>query len=126
MKSKTLPLQAILILVLVTSHVWAVNFKVSTQRVTQRVHHKEVCKPWSVKVAVRVVDCQTRMVSLNQCAGTCLSEHSLNEESCKCCKPVKKSVVNVPLHCQDSSGNPSHYTHQMEQHEECSCLPCST
>lgn len=116
MTSKTLLPQAVILLVLVTSHVWAAKYYGT---------HKEVCKPWSFNVAVKVEGCQTRTVLLNQCAGTCFTEHSFSGKSCKCCKPVKKSAVKVPLHCKDNpSESPYQYNHSMEQHEECSCLQC--
>ena len=115
MNSKTLH-QATILLVLVTCDVLAVKF---------HGKHKEVCQPVSSPVEVRVVGCQSRTVTLNHCAGTCLSEESFQSKTCWCCKPVKKVPVDVEVMCKnDGTGKPYKYPHKVYEHEACSCSRC--
>lgn len=79
--------------------------------------------PITSDVEVKVVGCAPRTVPLNICAGTCLSEETRGGETCWCCKPVKKSKVDVEILC--GSGK-SAYKHKqtVHEHDQCSCSRC--
>ena len=88
--------------------------------------HKEVCKSFTTRVAVKVVGCQTRHVELNTCAGTCRSEQTYNSKSRQCCTPVKKNTVDFELLCLKSGNKgPAYvYRHKVHEREICTCVIC--
>ena len=110
MKSQALLLQAALLLV-----------SVACIQVCGAV--QEVCTTVQNDVKVQVVDCQSRTVSLNVCAGTCLSEESRNSKTCWCCKPASTKPVKVDILCQTGNGVYKQFK-IVHEHVRCTCARC--
>ena len=82
-----------------------------------------VCKTVPNNVDVRVVGCQSRTVTLDVCAGTCLSEESRKSKTCWCCKPASAKEVKVEILCKSGNGVYKQST-TMHEHVTCTCSRC--
>ena len=110
MKSQALLIQAALLIVSVAS--------IQVYGAVQ-----EVCTTVQNDVKVQVVGCQARTVTLNVCAGTCLSEESKNSKTCWCCKPAGTRPVKVEILCQTGNGI-YRQSKTVHEHVRCTCARC--